>query len=160
MARWGHFDISELKKLAKGLEQMQKELPAFIESCSNDAASMLLAKVVKRTPVGDYNGNWVEFTTSSGERVRFQTRYSRRGGTLRRGWTYGARRRTPTGYETDVINPVEYSLYVEHGHRTANHKGWVEGRFMLANSEAELKRELPSILARRAEQFIKKHLEG
>jgi hypothetical protein len=132
MPKWGEFDFSELEKFAKNLEQLQKEWPAFVESCVKELAGRLLAKVVPRTPV------------DSGE--------------LRRGWTIGQIRKTPNGYEIDVINPVDYSLYVEYGHRTRDHKGWVEGRFMLTISEQELERELPAIMDRKLDTFLKKYL--
>jgi hypothetical protein len=132
MSKWGEFEFSELKQFAKNLEQLQKEWPAFVESCVKELAGRLLAKVVPRTPV------------DSGE--------------LRRGWTVGQVRWTEHGCEIEVFNPVDYSLYVEYGHRTRDHKGWVEGRFMLTISEKELERELPSIMNRKLEAFLKKHL--
>lgn len=130
--RWGEFEFDDLKKFAKNLEQLEKEWPKFLESCVKELAGRLLAKVVLRTPVDT--------------------------GKLRRGWTIGQIRRTADGYEIDVINPVEYSLYVEYGHRTRDHTGWVEGRFMLTISEQELQRELPAILKRKQEAFLKKYL--
>ena len=47
-------------------------------------------------------------------------------------------------------------MYVEYGHRTANHKGWVSGKFMLTISEEELKTISPRIL----EKKLKKYLEA
>jgi hypothetical protein len=47
---------------------------------------------------------------------------------------------------------------VEYGHRTMDHKSWVNGRFMLTISIEELERELPGIIERKFEQFIKHHL--
>lgn len=44
------------------------------------------------------------------------------------------------------MNPVEYASYVEYGHRTANHKGWVKGRFMMTISEQELEKIAPKVL--------------
>ena len=44
---------------------------------------------------------------------------------------------------------------MESGHRTRNHKGWVEGRFMLRISEDELRQSAPKIL----EMKIKKIFE-
>lgn len=46
--------------------------------------------------------------------------------------------------------------YVEYGHRTADHRGWVKGHFMLAISEQELENIAPKVLERK----IKKYLEG
>jgi len=132
MARWGEFDFEELVTLQKLLKGMEKEIPNFLEYCIWEIANRLLAKVVPRTPV------------DSGE--------------LRRGWTFGPVRRVNGGFEVELINAVEYALYVEFGHRTSNHMGWVEGRFMLTISEKELERELPGILKRKQEAFINKYL--
>ena len=159
MPRWGHFDFDELKRIAKNLEEMEKALPGFIEECVRELAMRLLAKVVLRTPVGQYGDHWVEFTTKEGKHVKFFAKDNRQGGTLRKGWTIGQVKKTANGYEVEVINPVYYASYVEYGHRTRDHKGWVEGRFMLTISEKELKRELPVILKRKQEAFLKKYLE-
>ena len=42
-------------------------------------------------------------------------------------------------YIIEIVNPVEYASYVEYGHRTADHNGWVSGHFMMTISEKELK---------------------
>ena len=89
-------------------------------------------------------------------------------GTLRRGWT-GEKRASAQGYADsltvnhfgdtyviEIVNPVEYASYVEYGHRTANHSGWVKGQFMMTISEQELQRIAPKVL----ENKIKKYLGG
>ena len=43
---------------------------------------------------------------------------------------------------------------MEYGHRTANHKGWVQGHFMLTISEQEIQEIAPRVL----ESKIKKYL--
>ena len=55
----------------------------------------------------------------------------------------------------EIINPVEYASYVEYGHRTRNHKGWVEGKFMLTVSEDEIRRSAPRILEKKLEKYLK-----
>jgi hypothetical protein len=121
----------------------------FIESCAKELAARLLAKVIKRTPVGQY--------PSGSGKV---------GGTLRRGWT-GDKSQAGSAFagnlkvnhfgDTYVIgveNPVEYASYVEFGHRTRNHSGWVEGKFMLTISEQEIQSAAPKVL----ENKLKKKL--
>jgi hypothetical protein len=54
----------------------------------------------------------------------------------------------------EIVNPVEYASYVEFGHRTADHEGWVQGRFMLTMSEQEIQEIAPKVL----EAKIKKYL--
>lgn len=126
------------------------QVDMFIESCAKELAARLLAKVIKRTPVGEY-------PSGSGKT----------GGTLRRGWT-GEKNQAASAYAgnlkvnhyggvyvIEIVNPVEYASYVEFGHRTRNHEGWVEGRFMLTISEQEIQADAPRVL----ENKLKKKLE-
>jgi hypothetical protein len=135
----------EYRKLEAFQKKLQKnltgtEMNSFIESCAKELAARLLAKVIKRTPVGQY-------PTSSGKK----------GGTLRRGWTGGKSGGSAYAqslkvnhygdvYVIEIVNPVEYASYVEYGHRTRNHEGWVEGKFMMTISEGEVRRNAPKIL--------------
>lgn len=150
MGKMGKFNFRELKDFEKKLKSM-KDPDVFVESCAKELAARLLAKVIKRTPVGDY-------PKSSGKK----------GGTLRRGWT-GEKRASASAYVDsltvhhfgdtyviEIVNPVEYASYVEYGHRTANHKGWVSGVFMMTISEQELQEIAPKVLERK----IKKYMEG
>ncbi len=152
MARMGSFDMRGLadfqRKLA-GIDQGQVD--AFLEDCTKELAARLLRAVIKRTPVGQYPND-------SGKK----------GGTLRRGWTGGQRqaaksfaglaniRHEGSKYIIEIINPVEYATYVEYGHRTADHSGWVPGRFMMTISENEIRDIAPNILNNK----LKKFLEG
>lgn len=150
MTRWGNFDYNQWKRLQQKLEKLNAvNYKACCEECAKELAARLLAKAIKRTPVGDY-------PKSSGKK----------GGTLRRGWTAkteeaargGARSnakewannlpiiKTGDMYKIEIINPVKYASYVEFGHRTKNHKGWVKGRFMLTLSEYEVETIAPKIL--------------
>jgi hypothetical protein len=65
-----------------------------------------------------------------------------------------------------ITNPVHYASYVENGHRQQPgrfvpaigkrlKKPWVEGQFMMAKSEAEVKAEIPAVLQRRLNKFLK-----
>ena len=151
MATNGKVDVRDLEKFKKQILDNfgAGQVDSFIESCAKELAARLLAKVIKRTPVGQY-------PASSGKK----------GGTLRRGWTAGKSQSansyanslqvTHTGnvYVIEIINPVEYAPYVEFGHRTRNHEGWVEGKFMLTISEQEIERDAPKIL----ENKLKKKL--
>ena len=151
MGRIGKFDCKDLKDFQQQLAKLQNP-DDFVESCAKELAARLLRMVVKRTPVGEY-------PKSSGKK----------GGTLRRGWTGSKSQVSASGYADsltvhhfgdtyviEIINPVEYASYVEYGHRTANHKGWVKGRFMMTISEQELEKIAPKVL----ENKIKKYLGG
>ena len=145
MARSGTFNFQDFEKIKNNLEKLNHEqVDLFIDACAKELAARLLAKVIKRTPVGDY-------PNSSGKK----------GGTLRRGWTGGknssavayadslAIHHFGDAYVIEIINPVEYASYVEFGHRTANHKGWVNGRFMLTISEQEIQQAAPAIIEKK-----------
>lgn len=142
MAR-NNVNFSEVEKLRDNLQRQlsDEQIDQFMESCAKELTARLLAKVKRRTPVGQYK-----------DRV---------GGTLRRGWDVNTKQGIKVHhfddvYVVEVINPVEYASYVEFGHRTRDHKGWVKGRFMLTISEEELKRDAPNVL----EKKLKKMLEG
>lgn len=150
MGKMGKFNFRELKDFEKKLKSM-KDPDVFVESCAKELAARLLAKVIKRTPVGDY-------PKSSGKK----------GGTLRRGWT-GEKRASASAYVDsltvhhfgdtyviEIVNPVEYASYVEYGHRTPDHKGWAMGKFMMTISEQELQEIAPKVLERK----VKKYMEG
>lgn len=174
MGKMGKFDCKELKEFQKQLQKL-KNPDDFVESCAKELAARLLRMVVKRTPVGEYGKSYV--TDKDGKHVRYKAGKNKgkvkkvtvkKGGTLRRGWTGEKRssaqnyadslvvRHAGNTYVIEIVNPVEYASYVEHGHRTANHKGWVKGRFMMAISEQELERIAPKVL----ENKIIKYLGG
>ena len=144
-------DCKQLEQLRDSLEAMARNSDDFLKLHQGEIAARLLAKVIKRTPVGTYPSN-------SGKV----------GGTLRRGWTAGTNQAATSyadsltvhhfgdTYVIEIINPVEYASYVEFGHRTANGTGWVEGKYMLTLSEQEIRQSAPGIL----EAKLKKWLSG
>lgn len=151
MAKMGSVNMKGLKDFQKQLEKLQ-DRDAFVEACVRELAARLLRMVVKRTPVGVYS-----------------KKSGKKGGTLRRGWT-GSKSQASAkeyadamtinhsgnSYTVVIVNPVEYASYVEYGHRTADHKGWVNGQFMMTISEQELEKIAPKVL----EQKIRKYLGG
>ena len=49
-------EFNDLIQFQKNIDRVQKvEVEKYIEKCSKDLAAILLTKVVKRTPVGDYS---------------------------------------------------------------------------------------------------------
>lgn len=165
MAKMGNFDVKGLKAFQQQLQRLQNP-DVFVESCAKELAARLLRLVVKRTPVGDYSGD--TYTCASGKTHKGQKVPGKKGGTLRRGWTAGKRASAKAyaesltvnhfgdTYVIEIVNPVEYASYVEYGHRTANHSGWVRGHFMMTISEQELQKIAPKVL----ENKIRKYLEG
>lgn len=148
-------DYRELQELYDRVASLTSSdrMDAFMEGCSKELAGRLLSKVIKRTPVGQY-------PAGSGKV----------GGTLRRGWTAGHKAagasyakslkvvKTGSTYTIEIVNPVEYASYVEYGHRTRNHSGWVEGRFFLTISEKEVEQLAPKLLEKKLLTMLKEVL--
>ena len=151
------FDKKELEKLQKQLEELEKgkARDKFFEDCAKEMAARLLALVIHKPPEG------VSPNDSS-----------RKGGTLRRGWTGGKNtdaeafaksleiEKSGNTYTITVENNVEYAPYVEYGHRTRGGKGFVQGKHMLETSEQELKALSPKILQDKLEKFLKGVFNG
>lgn len=149
MGRAVKINLKGFQELQKSLDNIQNDVNLFIQNLSKELAARLLSKVIRRTPVGKYK-------KGSGKT----------GGTLRRGWTAGKKQNQKSfiegmevtkkgnSYEIVVKNIVEYASYVEYGHRTRNHKGWVPGRFMLTISEQELEGDIPKIIERKLKNFL------
>ncbi len=170
MGNNGGFDVSGLEELEKNLRALDKSTEEFYEQCAKELTQRLLRKVIKRTPTGDYSKE-VEVTAKrDGKKYKKGEVYKKKvnpngkvGGTLRRGWKanqdkirvlhFGDR------YIIVISNNTEYASYVEYGHRTINHKGWVKGQFILTLSEKELQRQAPRILEKKLNDFLKSKLE-
>lgn len=103
MAHMGSFSASDIKNLQKKLNKIQSDdVQAFIEECAKELVARLLAKVIKRTPVGDYSK------------------------------------------EVKVVAKKD----------SKNHKGWVQGRFMLTISEQEIQNIAPNVLENKVKKFL------
>jgi hypothetical protein len=150
MGSYGSCNFDGLKDLKKKLSNLEeKQVDEFMEACAKELAARLLAKVIKRTPVGQY--------PSGSGKV---------GGTLRRGWTAGKNQNATSyanslkidhigdTYRIEITNPIEYASYVEYGHRTRNHKGWVEGKFMMTVSEQEIQTIAPKVLENKLKKLL------
>ena len=132
-------------ELDQAIEHCKKHLSGqamedFICECSKELAARLLGKVIKRTP--------------------------KKSGTLQKGWTVGQIQKMGNTYVIEVINPVYYAEYVEYGHRQEPGRfvpaigkrlknSWVPGKFMLTISEKELESEIPGVLEKKINEFLK-----
>ncbi len=181
MAKWGKCDFKELRDFQKKIEKLaQGDAVRFYENCAKELAARLLRKVIKRTPVGK---NQYETKIVNGNVKKYVVK---NGGTLRRGWTCKTQKEAESGsssdaiswanslkvkkvgntFEIEVVNPVDYSSYVEYGHRQEPGRfvpaigkrlvsSWVPGKFMLTISEKELESEIPGILEKKINEFLK-----
>lgn len=187
MAKWGKVDYRQLEKLRDELEKFRKaDIDKLCRDMAKELAARLLSKVVKRTPVGVYEsssgkvgGTLRRGWTAESDRAAmyaalFDGGAEAAGGTGSQKEVYGKSavsenvkgnanslevRKKGNNYIITIINPVYYSSYVEFGHRTANHKGWVPGRFMLTISEKEIQHIAPALIEKRLYQRLKEVFE-
>jgi len=178
----GSFSVTGMKKLQKQLKKIQQgNVEGFIDACAKELAARLLAKVIKRTPVGDYSKEIEVVAKKDSKHHKKGDTYTKKinssgkkGGTLRRGWTSETYEEAQNGKKVsanayadsltihhygnmvviEIVNPVEYASYVEYGHRTPDHKGWVQGRFMLTISEQEMQNIAPKMLESKIKKFL------
>ena len=137
MGKYGKCDYKELEQLKKQIENLADKKDEFIESCAKELAARLLAAASNETPTGQY-------PAGSGKV----------GGTLKRGWTIGEIEHVGDVYRIEIVNPVEYAQYVEYGHRTRNHKGWIEGKFMMTKAEQEIQTIAPRLLESKIKKLL------
>lgn len=173
--KMGSFKASDLKKLQKQLEGLKDKSESFSEDCAKELAARVLGKVKKRTLPGKYSDTvefdanipekQVEFTTKKGKHVsfkakarkkhvKFTVKTGKKGGTLRRSWTVSPISHVNGKTVIEVINPAEYASYYEYGHRTANHKGWVQGKFVLTKSEEEVQKIAPKVIEAKIKKIL------
>lgn len=187
MAKWGKCDYRQFKKFQERIEKLSKdESNLFYQECGRELAARLLALVIPRTPVGKN-----AYVITSKNKKESKKEVIRNGGTLRRGWTAKTQEEAENGgnmsakeyayslnvvkigdtYQIEVINPVEYSSYVEHGHRQEPGRfvpalgkrlkaAWVDGVFMLTISEKELESIAPKILERKLTKYLEECFDG
>ncbi len=94
MGKMGKFSATDMKKLQKQLDKIKEaDADAFVEECARELAARLLAKVIKRTPVGDYSKEVEVAAKRDSKHHKKGDTYKKRvnpdgkvGGTLRRGW--------------------------------------------------------------------------
>ncbi|BDR66976.1 phage protein [Clostridium tetani] len=136
MARLGSFDYSEFKNMAKRFNKALDErvIERWIREFLLEMAFRAERKIKKRTPVDS--------------------------GHLRRNWQVGNVEKRGNAYVVEIFNNLEYASYVEYGHRTRDHKGWVEGRFMATISMQEIERQLPKFLEKKQVELLEQILNG
>lgn len=151
MGKWGNTEFKSLYKLQKNLNEfIEVGRLDVIEDICRELAIRLIVKAQYRTPVD----------TSA----------------LRRAWTTNTEEEAVAGVDVDVVsyvnslpitekgndyiievtNPMYYAKYVEKGHRTRDHRNWVEGRHFLRISRNEVQEESPAIVAKKLNEELKR----
>lgn len=185
MGKMGSFSVKGLKEFQRQLEKIrQNDVEAFMEACAKELAARLLAKVIKRTPVGDYSKEIIVKARRDTKHHKKGDTYTKRinptgkkGGTLRRGWTSKTHAEAEAGKGASTAQEVKEfidSLKVE---RVGNmltveivnpveyasyveygHRkvngGWTRGHLMLKMSERELQTIAPKVLEGRLKKFL------
>ena len=152
----GNVDISGLKEFTQKLEKQLSpvQMDEFIGSCAKELAARVLRGAIKRTPVGQY--------PSESGKV---------GGTLRRGWKVSEVKSFGYDHVIEVFNPVEYAPFVEYGHRQEPGRyvpaigkrlkaSWVEGHFMMTQSEKEVQVIAPRLVEARFKRKLGEIFNG
>lgn len=156
----GGCNFSELVEFRKKMETLTNNMGEILDICARELAQRLMAKVIKRTPVGRYDGSAYVCTSGLSHGGHYVP--GKVGGTLRRGWSQGGKYKiyhSASACMIEISNPVEYASYVEYGHRTANHTGWVPGHFMMTISVEEIQRDAPAILEKKIKKLMEAQLK-
>lgn len=126
----------------------------FIIDVMNQLGNIMIYEVKQRTPVGQYDGS--VFFVSDGKLLIFDGgNTTRKGGELRRNWSLDGVQKIGNEFVVTISNNTEYAPFVEHGHRKANGKGWVEGQFFLKLTMEDVKEQLPKIVGPAYEEYLK-----
>ena len=121
-------DLKELKEFQQKLIDIENEMSEVCEMLAKEIAGRLLALIVNKTPVDT--------------------------GVLCRGWNIGTIIKKGDNYIIEISNDVYYAKYVEYGHRTKEHTGWVEGKFMMTISEKEIENQIPVLLQNTIQKYL------
>lgn len=125
----GSIDFSEFEKFKDNVADTKIDTSNFIKECALGLAKNYLKSVTNLTPVdtGNLKGKWCISTTKE----------------------------NPYYVEVILYNGADYASYVEYGHRTRNHKGWVEGKFMVTKTNEIIQAGAEKYLESKAKKFLK-----
>lgn len=158
MAKMFKFDYSQFIRFANNIKLDQKFIDKKMEELVLMIAQRALDKMKEKTPVSVYSGH-VHFVTKDGKEVDFDVS-GKSGGNLRSNWRLGSVVKMGNKYVVEIFNNTEYASYVNNGHRTPNHKGWVEGKFFVEISMHEIEKELPRYMEKMQQDILNKIFNG
>lgn len=126
------FEYSEMRQLKQQLIELNKISHEIHMKVAKRIALLAIRKVKKMTPVdtGDLRNNWKFYIRKKGN-----------------------------AFTILIYNQLEYASFVEKGHRIVvggQTIGWVEGKFMLKLSMAEMERIAPNMWKKEVEKEMRK----
>lgn len=124
-----------IDKYRKELMAMVKDIQGIDKRVLDKALNVGLVEVKQNTPVGET-------------------------GYMKKNWSTTPTKKTNQGVAKSLINIMDYSSYVNYGHRIVkNHVtiGFVKGRFMLEKAVAKVEKVIENEFKKSIERVNKKH---
>ena len=132
-------DVKNFVDYKDKLQDLNAKLDDVFSEALYEIAGRMLRLAKKNTPTGVY-------PKGSGKT----------GGSLRRAWYITDITKTQDGYLIELKNDTAYASFVEYGHRTRDHKKWVDGKFMLTIAENKVKAKVDEIVKRHLQEAFEK----
>ncbi len=140
-------NVSQLKNFSQRLESLTgEEKDKFIADTCNEIGNRVLAKTIKNTRERIYQ--------------KPEPKGYKRTQNFLRGWAQKPVNKKGSKFVSEVFNDVGYSTYLEYGHRTRDHKGWVEGKFMLTDATFDVIHQDNPEMAKKLKQYVREKVNG
>ncbi|UAW07805.1 hypothetical protein PVJ1_00071 [Psychrobacillus phage PVJ1] len=122
------FEFGEMRALKQQMIELNKRAHIVHMRVANRIGLLAVRKVKKMTPVdtGDLRNNWKHYVVKRGD-----------------------------SFVIYIYNQLEYASFIENGHRIViggATVGWVEGKFMLKLTKAEMERIAPNMWKKEIEK--------
>ena len=164
-------NFSRLKEFKANLEVLNEHKDLFMEQMANELATIFLAEVRKRTPVGKGTFEVVGKIKRGKNKGKPKLKKISQGGSLRKSWYITKAIKHRDYYIASIFNPMEYASYVENGHRQKVGRyvpvlgkrlkaTFVEGHHMMKLSAELVEQEGYDYVQQRFYEFLRRHLYG
>lgn len=164
-------NFSRLKELKVNLEALNEHKDLFMQQMANELATIFLAEVRKRTPVGKGTFEVVGKIKRGKNKGKPKLKKISQGGLLRKSWYITKAIKHRDYYIASIFNPMEYAAYVENGHRQKVGRyvpilgkrlkaNFVEGHHMMKLSAELVEQEGYAYVQQRFYDFLRRHLHG
>lgn len=162
-------NFSRLKELKVNLEALNEHKDLFMQQMANELATIFLAEVRKRTPVGKGTFEVVGKIKRGKNKGKPKLKKISQGGLLRESWYITKAIKHRDYYIASIFNPMEYAAYVENGHRQKVGRyvpilgkrlkaNFVEGHHMMKLSAELVEQEGYAYVQQRFYEFLRRYL--